>query len=183
MPRPMPVLEGDMVRLRPLDPESDAAEYLRIMSDPEMTRYTNDLDMEDEEAARKELERLASLEDITIWAIEETSTGRLVGRYFVCLKSRKCELVAGEGSRIAREFWRKGHNRDARRLVFRYVFETLGADAFETHCMADNTNSRLSIEAHGFTLTREEMMFVRERGRDVLVRHYRMTRAEWEAMN
>ena len=158
MPRPVPVLEGRLVRLRPLDPERDAPAYLAMNADEEMHRYTGNAPFGSLAEAHAELARFATMVDLAMWAVAEREEDLLIGRFFVCLAERDGRLVAGEGNRIARPYWRRGHNRDARALVAEYVFGTLGADRYETECWAENTNSRLSILAHGFTLieTREE---------------------------
>jgi len=78
-------------------------------------------------------------------------SGQLVGRFFLCMENREGIIVIGEGNRISKPFWRKGHNREARMLLFPYAFETLQADIYETGAWSENENSIRSIEAHGFT--------------------------------
>ena len=95
---------------------------------------------------------------------------------------RDAVYVAGEGNRIARAFWRKGHNREARRLVFNYVFNILKADLIETECWSDNINSVLSIKAHGFTFASEELDFNKKHDKQMLKSHFVFTREDWQQL-
>jgi RimJ/RimL family protein N-acetyltransferase len=155
MPRPVPVLVGKVVTLRPLDAAGDAEDYYRMNLDPEMHRWTNNRVLASIDEAREELSRFAAMDDVTAWAIADNASGSLVGRFFVTLEDHEGAIVAGEGNRVARPFWRKGHNREARRLVFEYVFDRLGVTAVESECWTENVNSRESLRAHGFALIGE----------------------------
>ena len=92
----------------------------------------------------------------------------MVGRFFICLERREEMLVGGEGNRGARPYWRKGHNREARRRLFRYVFDELSADRIETGAWAGNESSIRSIEAHGFRFDRDKVHAIAD---DALLRH------------
>ncbi len=103
----------------------------------------------------------------------------VVGRFFITLEDRHGNLVVGEGNRIARPYWRKGHNRQTRLLLFRYVFEELGADRIDTEVWSENTNSIRSIESHGFRFVREEIRMNEKYRKAMLMRYYRLARDEW----
>jgi RimJ/RimL family protein N-acetyltransferase len=158
MPRPVPVLQCDLVTLRAIDPARDADDYWRFNLDPRMHTWTGNEVLASVEEARRELERFAAMTDLTTWAIVENSARHVIGRFFICLQRRNGRLVAGEGVRVARDFWRKGHHREARRLVAGYVFDELDADCIESECWSENVNARLSLLAHGF----KEIARVRE---------------------
>lgn len=179
MPRPVPVFEGSIVRLRPIQANVDAEAYLQYSSDPELHRWTGNSVLPSVEAAREELERLALDPSLSVWLIMDRITGRLAGRFFLCMHQREGQRIVGEGNRIARCFWRKGHNREARRLMFHYAFETLHADLYETEVWEPNVNSVRSIEAHGFHLVGQEERFNPKYGKAFLVRHYAIPAAEW----
>jgi RimJ/RimL family protein N-acetyltransferase len=179
MPRPVPVLAGQVVTLRPLDPPRDAADYYEWNLDPEMHLWTGNHILASVEEARAELERFAAMNDLTMWAVVDNANARMMGRFFICLERREGRVIAGEGNRIARPFWRKGHNRDARRRVFRYVFEALRADCIETECWTDNTNSRLAILAHGFTLVEEHAEHNAKHGRPMTKCFLALSREDW----
>lgn len=135
MPRPVPLLAGQRVTLRPIDPPRDAQDYHEWNLEPEMHAWTDNGPLASPQEARRELERLAGMDDVTTWAVVDNSSGKMVGRFFIILEQRPDRLVAGEGNRIAKPFWRKGHNRQARQLVFNYIFGTLQADCIETECL------------------------------------------------
>ena len=183
MPRPVPTLAGETVTLRPLDPPGDAADYYEWNLDPEMHVWTGNRPPASVEEARAELERFAGMDDVTMWAVVDNASGKMVGRFFVRQERRDGELIVGEGNRIAKAYWRKGHNREARQLVFEYVFEVLEADAYETGCWAENVNSRASIEAHGFTFLAERDEYNDKYGRAIPKRFYRMTRDQWRKLS
>ena len=182
MPRPVPVLRGSLVTLRPIDPQGDAADYYEWNLDPEMTRWVQNVAPASVEESRQELERFAAMPDTTQWAVADNASGRMIGRFFILLEDRAGTLVAGEGNRMAKPYWRRGYNRDARQLVFAYVFRTLRADAYETHCWRDNVNSRASILAHGFRLIGDVPELNRKTGQVCLQSQFRMTREEWERL-
>jgi RimJ/RimL family protein N-acetyltransferase len=168
------------VTLRAIDPARDAADYHEWNQEPDITRWVGNIAPATVAESQQELERLAALPDKTQWAIVNNADGRMIGRFFVALEDREGALVAGEGNRMAKPYWRRGHNRDARRLVFEYVFGTLKADVYETHCWRDNVNSRQSILAHGFRPVGERPELNPKCGEMWVRCFFQMTRREWE---
>jgi len=179
MPRPIPVLAGEIVTLRPINPALDAPDYCRMNLDPEMHTWTGNDVLPSIEAARAELERFAAMDDVTTWAVVDNASDEMAGRFFITLEERDRLLISGEGNRIAKRFWRKGHNRDARRLIFRYVFTVLGADVIESEAWSQNVNSIESLKAHGFSFVSEETAYNPKHARAMVKRHFRMTRQQW----
>lgn len=179
MPRPIPVLKGSLVTLRPIDPGRDADDYYEWNLEPEMHAWTGNLPLASPQAARDELQRFAGMDDVTMWAIIDNASGKMMGRFFVCLEHRDGQTVAGEGNRVAKPYWRMGHNREARRLVFEYIFGSLGADCIETECWTENVNSRKSILAHGFSFVSETVEHNGKYNRPMNKSHFRMTRQDW----
>ena len=182
MPRPIPAFLGQLVTLRPPDPTADAQDYFQMNSDPEMHVWTGNHVLESEAEARAELERFVAMDDISTWVIVDNPSGRVVGRFFICFEDRGGTLVAGEGNRIARPYWRKGHNREARKLLFPYVFDELRADVIETGAWTGNVNSIRSIESYGFQFDREEEKWNEKHGETMTMRYYVVTREQWQSM-
>ena len=120
-----------------------------------MHRWTGNKVFESVEETKAELERLKTLDEITTWMIVDKSSSKVIGRFFICLEERDGKLVAGEGNRIAKPYWRKGYNKEARRIIFNYLFNKLHVDCIESECWSENINSVLSIMAHGFVLIKE----------------------------
>lgn len=179
MPRPIPVLKCGLVTLRAPDAQRDALDYWEMNRDPEMHRWTGNRVLASVEEARSELETYVGMEDVTTWMIEDNALVRVVGRFFITLEERDGLRIAGEGNRIARPFWRKGHNRAARGLVFGYVFGVLRAEVIETAAWAGNVNSVKSIEAHGFRLSHESLAWNARHGKEMPMRYYTMSREQW----
>ena len=179
MPRPIPTFCGNLVTLRPIRIETDSNDYFAFNLDPEMHRWTNNAPFATLVAARAELARLSGLPDFSTWMIVDNGSGKVVGRFFLCLEQRDGRRIAGEGNRIARPYWRRGHNREARRFMFDYAFGCLGADAYETACWAGNVNGCRSIESYGFRLIDERDERFRGRNKTAVLRHYQMVREQW----
>ena len=166
--------------LRPSDPYRDAQDYFEMNLDPEMHTWTGNRVLESRADAQAELARYAALEHASTWMIVDSSSGRVVGRFFLELEDRAGVRVVSEGNRIARPCWRRGHNRAARELMFCYAFEDLRADRIETWAWAGNLNSVLSIEAHGFAHERDTELWNEKHGEMLRVRHYVMTAVQWK---
>jgi len=168
-----------MVILRAIDPQTDARDHYEMNLDPAMHLWTGNEVLPSIEEAMSELCRFVGRKDLTMWAIVDRASGLMIGRFFICLERRGDELVAGEGNRIAKPFWRKGHNRQARRLVFEYVFNVLKADRIETQCWTENVNSYQSIKAHGFALVSESQEYNAKHEKIMSKSLFEMTREQW----
>src|SRR5262249_54532905 len=182
MPRPIPIFRGQLVTLRPPDPVADAGDYYEFNLDPDMHTWTGNQVLESEAEARTELDRFVAMEDISTWMIVDNRSGRAIGRFFLYIEEREGVRIVGEGNRIAKPFWRKGHNREARMLLFPYIFEELRADLVETWAWAENVNSIRSIESYGFELNREEMQWNEKHSKRMRLRYYVLTRQQWQSM-
>jgi len=180
MPRPVPTFKGELVTLRPPVPLVDAHDYFEMNLELDMHTWTGSHVLESEAEARAELERFISMDDISTWMIVDNPSGRVVGRFFLCLEERDGVRVVGEGNRIAKPCWRKGHNREARMLLLPYAFGDLQADMIETGAWSTNTNSLKSIESYGFKFSREERKWNDKHGQFLTIRYYTMTKEHWQ---
>lgn len=166
--------------LRPPEPAADASDYYEMNRDAEMHTWTGNRILQSVSEAQSELQRFAEMEDVSTWMIVDNPTGLVAGRFFLCLEDRDGVRVAGEGNRIAKAFWRKGHNREARALLFPYVFGALQADKIETGAWEGNVNSLKSIESNGFQPDHEEQKWNEKHGRMMAMRYYVLTKEEWK---
>ena len=180
MPRPVPMFEGEFVLLRPPNPKADAHDYYEMNRYPEMHTWTGNHIFESEAEAQVELERFRSMDDISTWVIVDKPSSRVVGRFLLSLEDRNGIRVVGEGNRIARPYWRNGHNRDPRMLLFPYAFSELYADLIETGAWSGNINSIKSIESCGFKFDRREQKWNEKHGQELTMRYYKMTREQWQ---
>lgn len=81
-PDPIPELRTARLRLRPLDPEADAAGLLRLLGDPEVTRYHNAptlITIADAAAALAQLQQRHAARESIRWAIEPAGDDELIG--------------------------------------------------------------------------------------------------------
>ena len=180
MPRPVPVFEGQLVFLRPIEPEKDAHDYYQMNLEPEMHLWTGNKVFESVEEAKAELERLRNIDEITVWMIIDKPSYKVIGRFVICLEETNDKLVAGESNRIAKPYWRKGHNKEARKLIFKFVFEELNADRIESKCWSENKNSFLSLKAHGFKFVKEISEFNGKYKQTMKLSIFRLTKKAWE---
>lgn len=179
MPRPVPLLASALVTLRSPDPDADAQDFFAMNLDADMHIWTGNRVLESPAQARDELARYAALDHASTWVIVDNASGRVVGRFSLELEERDGLRVVGESNRIAKPFWRRGHNRAARALMFRYAFDDLSADRIETWAWAGNVSSTRSIEAHGFARERDTEEWNDKHGRTMLKSHYSMTAQQW----
>jgi RimJ/RimL family protein N-acetyltransferase len=182
MPRPVPVLRGKSITLRPIDAAADAADYCEWNRDGEVHIWTGNDVLASPEEARQELQHFAAMDDVTMWAITDNASGKMIGRFFLCLYRSDGRLTAGDGIRLARPFWRTGRTRLARHLAYDYAFETLRVDCIETKCWTDNTNSRLSILDYGFQLVQERGEHNAKHDRDMSISLFRLDRSQWREL-
>jgi RimJ/RimL family protein N-acetyltransferase len=179
MPRPVPTFRCNLVTLRPPDPEADARDYFTMNLDPEMNTWNASHVPGSVAEAQEELERMIAVPLLSTWMIIDNPTDRVVGRFVLCLEDRDGARVVGEGNRIARPYWNKGHEGEARALLFPYIFEELRADWIEVSAWAENEDSVQAIETHGFQIFEEETEWNEKHERDMVMRHYVLMREQW----
>lgn len=130
--QPAPVLSGvpqivtDRLILRGLVTD-DFEAYARIMADPDVTRYLGEGRPLTRFEAWRHMAAIVghwALRGFGIWAVEERSTGRLIGRI-------GCHEPEGfpafeVGYVLARDAWGRGYAREGVAASLQYARETLG---------------------------------------------------------
>jgi RimJ/RimL family protein N-acetyltransferase len=121
------ILETERLRLRWLR-EDDFDEYAKMCRDPEVMRFLGGVLLTDIEIWRQ----MASImghwyfRGYGIWAAEEKSTGKLVGR-IGCLKPIGWPAFE-VGWVLSRESWGKGYATEGARRAMAYAFDELDRD-------------------------------------------------------
>ncbi len=122
----VPRLDTERLCLRGFEP-SDFEPYAAMMADPEVTRYLGDGQPLARADAWRQLAFLSghwALRGFGVWAVEERSTGELVGR-IGCL-----EPEGWPGFEVAytltRHAWGRGYAREGVAAALAYARETLG---------------------------------------------------------
>jgi RimJ/RimL family protein N-acetyltransferase len=134
------VLETERLRLRWLR-EDDFEEYAKMCRDPEVMRFLGGTLMTDVEIWRQ----MASImghwyfRGYGIWAAEEKSSGRLIGR-IGCLNPIGWPAFE-VGWTLARDCWGKGYATEGARRAMAYAFNELDRDHVISLIAPDNVSS------------------------------------------
>jgi RimJ/RimL family protein N-acetyltransferase len=156
----------------------DAEAYAHICSDPEVMRYLGE---------GKPLSTLEAWRSMAFlvghwqllgygqFALEEMSSGRLVGRVGFMNPAGWPGFEIGWA--LAREFWGKGYATEGARRVLRYGFEELDRDHVISLIDPGNGPSIKVAERLGEKVEGKTELF----GREILI--YGIDRAEWQVSN
>jgi RimJ/RimL family protein N-acetyltransferase len=174
MPRPRPErrpLEGQYVRLEPLDPARHGDELFEAGSGPaagDLWRYLWDGPYGDRAAFETWLTRAAATDDPLFFAIRDRTSGRIEGRFaFLRIDAAHGVIETGHilyGPRLART----PAATEAIYLQARYVFDELGYRRFEWKCDNANEPSKRAALRFGFRFEGvfRQHMVVKGRNRD-----------------
>ena len=169
----IPKLETERLLLRKFN-EEDFEDYARMCADTEVMRYLGE---------GKPLTRLEAWQQMALivghwqlrgyglWAVEEKSSGELVGRigFYNPEGWPGFEL----GWTLAREAWGKGYATEGARRALRYAFNDLGREKVISLIHTDNLASIRVAERLGEKLEGRTELF----GHEVLI--YGIGRAGW----
>src|SRR5919198_1241438 len=124
----VPSLTTERLLLRGFE-ELDLDEYAAMMADVDVTRYLADSRPLSRSEAWRQMAMILGhwkLRGFGIWAVEERSTGALVGR-IGCFEPEGwpgCELAYT----LAKQFWGRGYATEGARAALRYAFHELGRE-------------------------------------------------------
>jgi RimJ/RimL family protein N-acetyltransferase len=156
--------------------EEDFEEYASMVADAEVTRYLG----EGKPLARGDAWRQLAfvlghwqLRGYGLWAVEERSTGRLVGRIGFLYPEGWPDFELGWT--LAREFWGRGYATEGARRALDFAFEELGREHVISLIRPDNTPSIRVAERLGESLEGSVELF----GSEALI--YGITRNVWHA--
>jgi len=175
-------IEGEKVKLRPLQPVDDAEDCLEIMSDPLVVEWlSNDL-LENEAEATALLHGYNDNDHIIPWGIEIKDTKKMIGIIWVMPVLSPNEdiiYIADMGVRLNRQYWRKGYNKEVMRLIINYCFENLQAEQICAGTWSNNNNARKSMLFHGFDLIEKRERYNSKYQEKQIVEFYAIEREKW----
>jgi len=145
------ILESDRLLLREFVLD-DAEVFFRMVSDPDVTRYTGDGGKTLDEARKGLAERV--LRDYEIrgygrWATVLKATGHVIG--FAGLKYLDDLREIDLGYRFFKEHWGQGLATEVSKAILAYGFESLQLERIIGIADIDNLASRRVLEKVGFT--------------------------------
>nr|WP_230573868.1 GNAT family N-acetyltransferase [Bacillus rhizoplanae] len=182
----IPILEGTNILLRPIDPEKDYKQWYETMKDPEMHHWTGNTVPVNADEIKQLLQKYKDLEDMIAWSVILKSSGEMIGTYWITVPTEDENnhlVIASEAQRIAREFWRQGIAREARTLIYHYVFSTLKVDEVHAQAWNNNINSCSSMENMGFQLEKQIKRLFTKYNQVFTENHYALYKEDWLSKN
>ena len=149
-----------------------------MCADPEVMRYIGDGQPLSRPMAWRNLAMMIghwSLRGYGLWAVEERSSGILVGRIGFWNPDGWPGFELGWTLR--RSFWRRGYATEAARTALQFAFIQLGQPQVISLTHPENAASIRVAQGLGERLLESTEVL----GKPVLV--YRITREEWDALN
>ena len=168
-------LETDRLILRMLC-EADFDRYAELCADPEVMRYLGDGKPLDRPTAWRSLATMVghwTLRRYGFWAVEERSSGALVGR--VGFWNPEGWPGFELGWVLRRSFWGQGYATEAARVALRFAFSEVNQPKVISLIIPENAASIRVAERLGERLVGSHEV----NGRNALV--YGLSREEWES--
>ncbi|KXI53957.1 acetyltransferase [Bacillus cereus] len=178
----IPILDGATILLRPIDPEKDYKQWYEIMKDPVMHHWTGNTVPANADEIKKLLQKYKDLEDIISWSVILKNSGEMIGTYWIAVPKEDETnrlVIASEAQRIAHKFWRKGSTREARTLIYNYVFSTLKVVEVHAQAWDNNINSCRSMEKMGFKLESQIKRLFAKYNNIFIENHYVLYKEDW----
>lgn len=182
----IPILEGATILLRPVEPEKDYKQWYKVMEDPEMHQWTGNTVPVNADEIKQLLQKYKELEDMIAWSVILKNSGEMIGTYWITMPTEDENtrlVIASEAQRIARKFWRKGITREARILVYHYVFSILKVDEVHAQAWNNNMNSCRSMEKMGFQLEKQIQRLFTKYNQVFMENHYVLYKKDWLSKN
>ena len=175
MQLPIPTLTTERLTLRPFD-EADVAPYFEMLQDPDVVRYVGDRHVPTLQETWRSVAALLGhwvIRGYGQWAIEERSSGAMIGRTGII---NPAGWPGPEvGYLLGRAWWGHGFATEAARAALDWGFEQAGFEELISLIDPDNTASIAVATRLGETLRGDTDLW----GHRVLV--YTISRDAWEA--
>lgn len=131
----------------------DVDALYRIYSDERVTRYIPGLQKDPQEERRMTkayIESAYAFYGFGLWAVFESSTGRLIGRVGLTPRQMEDCCVLELGYVIDAGHWRQGYAAEACEAAIRYAQEELDCEELSAFIRVENTASIALAEKLGF---------------------------------
>lgn len=141
-------LAGEHVRLEALAPEH-AKDLFEALDDEEAWRHMTVPRPRDAADMAALIEAAIADPNRVPWVQFDAATGEVIGTTSYYAISEAAETVAIGWTMVAPARWRTAVNTEAKLLLLRHAFDTLGAGRVEFHTDVRNTRSQAAIERVG----------------------------------
>ena len=178
----LPTLETPRLLLRKIRME-DAAGLFACLSDPAVTGPMHHSTVQSrEELESKIREYLAEYEEglCARWCAVHKEDGHVVGSVLLYTVGHPARAACG--SVVNRADWRHGYATEMLSAALAFGFDTLGLYRIEADHFLENAESGRVMERCGMRCEGDSPGFYWEHGAPRCVRHYAITRPDWEAM-
>lgn len=142
-------LQGEKVRLVPVDKRLHLDNALRWMNDPDVVQYLMRTTGVTPGMEEEWMDRVQKRDTDFVWAILD-ETGRHIG--FTGIHGIDWRLRLGTTGTVIGEkaAWRKGYGSDVMRIRTRFAFETLNLHRLQSESRIDNIGSQRALEKVGY---------------------------------
>lgn len=142
-------LQGEKVRLVPVDRNQHLDNAVRWMNDPEVTRFLHLSTGVTPGMEAEWIDRVQRRDTEYVWAIHD-ERGRHIGftgLHHIDWRNRKATsgIVIGD-----RDAWGRGYATDAMRVRTKFAFETLNLHRIESEAFSENAASQRALEKVGY---------------------------------
>lgn len=175
-----PTLIGKRITLRNINPDLDNQPFYNMFLDPEMHLWTGNTIPKNELETLKLLYKYRDLDGLISWSIISNDTHDFIGTYWIApFDFDDKSIVTSEAQRIGKQYWRKGYTKEARKLIYDFVFFDLDIGEIHAGAWKNNINSCKSMESIGFKLFQSEKKLFPKRNEELIENHYILTKQNW----
>jgi RimJ/RimL family protein N-acetyltransferase len=175
----VPTFIGELVKLRPINYETDHIAWFKIEQDEKMHEWVGNTVPTTYDEVKKYIYELLP-KHFMVWIIEEKRSGKVIGMMRISHPEHHEEhLVAGDSQRLHSNYWRKGYMKESRKLIYDYVFNVLKVDFLIADVWEGNVNSIKSLENAGYELIDVKKEYFKKYNRINKKAYYHLHSSNW----
>ena len=177
----VPILTGDNVILREIKTKIDSIIWYEVMKDSQMHTWTGNSVPSNISEIIELLTLYKNHEELIAWSVIDKKNEKMIGTYWITkpILDRGKLIIHDEAQRIARNYWRSGYTKEARKLVYNFAFNELNVDEIHAHAFSENINSCKSMENIGFKLINSYERLFQKYNKIFKVNHYVLLKDKW----